>query len=122
MASVQSVTTRIPASTSNLGPGFDCLGVALRIYNLVAVSRSTKREPLAPIVAKAADLFFNRTKRGRFAFSCSAAEKIPRSRGLCSSATIRLGVLHGLNELARRPFDRLSISRLSDDFDGHPDT
>ncbi|PYL17160.1 MAG: homoserine kinase, partial [Verrucomicrobia bacterium] len=30
---MQSVTVRVPASTSNLGPGFDCLGVALRIYN-----------------------------------------------------------------------------------------
>src|SRR5260370_19462334 len=118
---MEKVTIRIPASTSNLGPGFDCLGVALRIYNLVAVARSTKREPLAPIVAKAADLFFNRTKRGRFAFSCSAAEKIPRSRGLGSSATIRLGVLHGLNELARRPLDRLSISRLCAELEGHPD-
>src|SRR6266581_3847811 len=103
MASVHSVTIRIPASTSNLGPGFDCLGVALRIYNLVAVSRTTKRELLAPIVARAADLFFKRTNCRRFAFSCSATEKIPRSRGLGSSATIRLGVLHGLNELARRP-------------------
>src|SRR5260370_36749492 len=121
MASVHSVTIRIPASTSNLGPGFDCLGVALRIYNLVAVSRSTKHESLAPIVARAADLFFKRTKRGRFAFSCSAAEKIPRSRGLGSSATIRLGVLHGLNELARRPLDRLSIFRLCAELEGHPD-
>src|SRR6266851_2459813 len=121
MASVHSVTIRIPGSTSNLGPGFDCLGVALRIYNLVAVSRTTKREPFAPIVAKVADLFFKRTKRGRFAFSCSAAEKIPRSRGLGSSATIRLGVLHGLNELARRPLDRLSIFRLCAELEGHPD-
>jgi homoserine kinase len=121
MASVHSVTIRIPASTSNLGPGFDCLGVALRIYNLVAVLRTTKREPFAPIVTKAADLFFKRTKRGRFAFSCSATEKIPRSRGLGSSATIRLGVLHGLNELARRPLDRLSIFRLCAELEGHPD-
>ena len=117
----QQVIVRIPASTSNLGPGFDCLGVALRIYNLVAVSRATKREPLAPIVAHAADLFFKRTKRRRFAFSCSATEKIPRSRGLGSSATIRLGVLHGLNELARRPLDRLSIFRLCAELEGHPD-
>src|SRR5262249_60019178 len=29
---MQQVTVRVPASTSNLGPGFDCLGVALRIY------------------------------------------------------------------------------------------
>src|SRR5260370_1964648 len=121
MASVHSVTIRIPASTSNLGPGFDCLGVALRIYNLVAVSRTTKRELLAPIVARAADLFFKRTNCRRFAFSCSATEKIPRSRGLGSSATIRLGVLHGLNELARRPLDRLSIFRLCAELEGHPD-
>src|SRR5207249_12204391 len=117
----QQVIVRITASTSNLGPGFDCLGVALRIYNLVAVSRATKREPLAPIVAHAADLFFKRTKRRRFAFSCSATEKIPRSRGLGSSATIRLGVLHGLNELARRPLDRLSIFQLCAELEGHPD-
>jgi homoserine kinase len=121
MASVHSVTIRIPASTSNLGPGFDCLGVALRIYNLVAVSRTTKREMLAPIVARAADLFFKRTNCRRFAFSCSTTEKIPRSRGLGSSATIRLGVLHGLNELARRPVDRLSIFRLCAELEGHPD-
>src|SRR5258708_16205747 len=121
MASVHSVTIRIPASTSNLGPGFDCLGVALRIYNLVAVSRTTKRELLAPIVARAADLFFKRTNCRRFPFSCSATERIPRSRGLGSSATIRLGVLHGLNELARRPLDRLSIFRLCAELEGHPD-
>jgi homoserine kinase len=117
----QQVTVRIPASTSNLGPGFDCLGVALRIYNLVTISRTTKRGPLAPIVANAADLFFKRTKRRRFTFSCAATEKVPRSRGLGSSATIRLGILHGLNELARRPLDRLSIFQLCAELEGHPD-
>jgi homoserine kinase len=121
MTSVQSVTIRVPASTSNLGPGFDCLGVALRIYNLVTISRATKRQPLAPIAAKAADLFFKRTKRRRFAFSCAAKEKIPRSRGLGSSATIRLGILHGLNELSGKPLDRLSIFRLCAELEGHPD-
>src|SRR5947209_2951108 len=106
---VKRITIRAPASTSNLGPGFDCLGVALRIYNLVTVSHAVKQESLAPIAAKAADLFFKQTNRKRFAFSCSTIEKIPRSRGLGSSATIRLGILHGLNELTQRPLDRLSI-------------
>jgi homoserine kinase len=115
------VTIRVPASTSNLGPGFDCLGVALRIYNFMTVSRATKHESLAPIAAKAADLFFKRTKQRRFAFCCSALEKIPRSRGLGSSATIRLGILHGLNELTDRPLDRLSIFRLCAELEGHPD-
>jgi len=118
---MESVTIRIPASTSNLGPGFDCLGVALRIYNSVTISRAAKQEYLAPIAAEAADLFFKRTKRRRFAFSCSATEKIPRSRGLGSSATIRLGILHGLNELTRQPLDRLSIFQLCAELEGHPD-
>src|ERR1700745_270387 len=109
---MQSVIVRIPASTSNLGPGFDFLGVALRIYNFVTVTRSTKREALPSIVTKAANLFFKRTKRQRFLFSCSAQETIPRSRGLGGSATIRLGILHGLNQLTGEPLDRLSIFRL----------
>ena len=118
---MEKITIRVPASTSNLGPGFDCLGVALRMYNLVTIARVAKQESLAPIAAKAADLFFKRTKRRRFAFSCAATEKIPRSRGLGSSAAIRLGVLHGLNELTRRPLDRLSIFQLCAQLEGHPD-
>src|ERR1700675_2977381 len=115
------VTIRVPASTSNLGPGFDCLGVALRIYNLVTISRAKEQETHAPIAAKAAEFFFKRTKCRRFAFSCSAIERVPRSRGLGSSATIRLGILHGLNELTRQPLDRLSIFQLCAELEGHPD-
>ncbi|HEX4637945.1 MAG TPA: homoserine kinase [Chthoniobacterales bacterium] len=117
----QQVTIRIPASTSNLGPGFDCLGVALRIYNSVTLRRVEAREKQEKIVAQAADLFFKRTKRQPFAFACSAKEKIPRCRGLGSSATIRLGILHGLNELSGRPLDRLSIFHLCAELEEHPD-
>jgi homoserine kinase len=117
----QQVTIRVPASTSNLGPGFDCLGVALRIYNSVTTGRANHRTRQEKIVAEAADLFFRRTKRPRFSFSCSAIEKVPRCRGLGSSATIRLGILHGLNELSARPLDRLSIFCLCAELEGHPD-
>ena len=131
---MQSVTVRVPASTSNLGPGFDCLGVALRIYNDVTIirgafDRQTRNnrgsrklsEPHPKIVAEAADLFFKQTRRRRFPFSCSVDEKIPRSRGLGSSATVRLGVLHALNRLAGKPLDRLSIFHLCARLEGHPD-
>jgi homoserine kinase len=125
--SMEQVTIRIPASTSNLGPGFDCLGVALRIYNSITVSRAKDRncqsgsDRQGKIVAEAAALFFKRTKRRRFSFSVSAKEKIPRCRGLGSSATVRLGILHGLNELTGRPLDRLSIFRLCAELEQHPD-
>jgi homoserine kinase len=117
----EKVTIQIPGSTSNLGPGFDCLGVALRIYNSVTLVRTKDRYRQEKIVAQATDLFFQRTKRKRFAFSCSAKENIPRCRGLGSSAAIRLGILHGLNELAGQPLDRLSIFRMCAELEGHPD-
>lgn len=117
----QSATIRVPASTSNLGPGFDCLGVALRIYNIVTISRSKERHPHEEVVAKAADRFFKQTKRRPFSFFCSGKERIPRCRGLGSSATVRLGILHGLNELAGRPLDRLSIFHLCAELEEHPD-
>ena len=118
---MEKVTIRIPASTSNLGPGFDCLGVALQIYNSITIRRAKDRQRQEKIVAQAADLFFKRTKHRPFAFSCSANEKIPRCRGLGSSATIRLGILHGFNELCRRRLDRLSIFRICAELESHPD-
>jgi len=49
---MQHVTVRVPASTSNLGPGFDCLGVALRIHNTVTVARGVSRQHLHPLGAR----------------------------------------------------------------------
>ena len=119
---MQEITVRVPASTSNLGPGFDCLGVALRIYNDVTVARRASRQHLHPrIVSDAADRFFKQSRRRAFPFSYSVTENIPRSRGLGSSATIRLGVLLALNRLSGNPLDRFTIFRLCAELEGHPD-
>jgi len=119
---MQQVTVRVPASTSNLGPGFDCLGVALRIYNSVTVTRGRLPEqPHPQIVSQAASRFFKQARRRAFPFSFSIAEKIPRSRGLGGSATIRLGILCALNQLSGDPLDRLTIFQLCADLEGHPD-
>jgi homoserine kinase len=119
---MQQVTVRVPASTSNLGPGFDCLGVALRIYNSVTVtSGRSPEQPHPQIVSQAAARFFKQARRHVFPFSSSVVEEIPRSRGLGSSATIRLGVLHGLNRLSGDPLDRFALFRLCAELEGHPD-
>jgi homoserine kinase len=117
---MHQVTVRVPASTSNLGPGFDCLGVALRLYNHVTVSRG-RRERIATMARTAGEAFFERADRKPFSFSCSITGDIPPSRGLGSSAAIRLGVLHGLNELANRPLQRREIFELCARLEGHPD-
>jgi homoserine kinase len=119
---MQQITVRVPASTSNLGPGFDCLGVALRIYNTVTMTLGAPREHVHPlIVSQAADRFFKQTHRRAFSFSCSMAEQIPRSRGLGSSATIRLAILVALNRLSGNPLERLTIFRLCAELEEHPD-
>jgi homoserine kinase len=119
---MQQITVRVPASTSNLGPGFDCLGIALRIYNTVTMTRGAPSQHVhPPIVSKAADRFFKQARRRAFLFSCSIQENIPRSRGLGSSATIRLGILIGLNQLTGNPLDQLTIFRLCAELEGHPD-
>jgi homoserine kinase len=119
---MQQVTVRVPASTSNLGPGYDCLGVALRLYNSVTVVRGKIPGTRHPrIVSDAAERFFKQARRRAFSFSCSIVEQIPRCRGLGSSATVRLGVLLGLNRLSGDPLDRFTLFRLCTDSEGHPD-
>jgi homoserine kinase len=119
---MEQITVRIPASTSNLGPGFDCLGVALRICNTITMIRSSSPRHFHPrIVCDAADRFFEKTHSRAFSFSCSIAEQIPRSRGLGGSATVRLGVLFALNRLSGNPLDKLKMFQLCAELEGHPD-
>ena len=119
---MQQVTVRVPASTSNLGPGYDCLGVALYLHNSVTVVRgNTPRSSHPQIVSDAAKRFFKQTGCRAFSFSCSIVERIPRCRGLGSSATVRLGILLGLNHLSGKPLDRLTVFRLCAELEGHPD-
>ena len=117
---MQRVTVRVPASTSNLGPGFDCLGVALRLYNSVTVARGAAHSA-PPIVDAVARLFFKQSGTKPFGFQCSVTDEVPRSRGLGSSATVRLGLLHALNRLAGEPLSRFSLFQLCAELEKHPD-
>ena len=117
---MQKVTVRVPASTSNLGPGFDCLGIALRLYNNVTISRRQGR-PADTMVRAAAAAFFDSSKNKPFPFSCAVSGDVPVCRGLGSSVTVRLGVINGLNELAERPLQRQEIFEICSRLEGHPD-
>lgn len=110
----------VPATSANLGPGFDALGVALRLYNTVTVRRTAKVAPDA-MADEAAAAFFAAAKKKAFEFEWSIRGDVPRSRGLGSSVTVRLGLLHGLNRLAGSPLDNESLYRLCAKLEGHPD-
>src|SRR5471030_216496 len=120
---VNSVKVRVPATTSNLGPGYDCLGVALQIYNVVTVRPSSRRRSAEehPMVAESAARFFAASMRRPFGFEWEIAGDVPVSRGLGSSVTLRLGIMAGLNALADGPLNRQTIFELCAQLEGHPD-
>ena len=119
-----SATARVPATSANLGPGYDAMGLALKIYNHVTVSklgRGASASPADPMIDGAAALFFRASKKKPFPFSWSIEGDVPRSRGLGSSVTVRLGILHGLNDLAGGPLEREALFDLCTELEGHPD-
>ena len=117
---MKTVTVEVPATTSNLGPGYDCLGAALSIYNRVTVGQEAGTAPFE-MAAEAAEAFFARAKREAFPFTCSIEGEVPMSRGLGSSVTLRLGVLTALNLLAGDPLSRTEIFEIGASLEGHPD-
>jgi len=126
-----SVTIRVPGSTSNCGSGFDTLGLALRIYNRLTVTRQAGAgapvpatagdAAVHPLIEAAAEVFFQQTGRTPFGFSYRVAGDVPPARGLGSSATVRTGLLAGLNALAGAGLSPRQLIELVTALEGHPD-
>jgi homoserine kinase len=124
--SCSRVQVRVPASTSNLGPGFDTLGLALRLYNTTTISRTESSSMPDGMIGETANAFFQRipgSKIQPFGFEARVEGEIPTSRGLGSSVTVRLGMLMGLAELVKdsTPVSHEQILNLLIQLEGHPD-
>lgn len=126
----QTVTVRVPASTSNCGAGFDTLGLAFRLYNRVTLVRAPAggAQPARPederaqaMVDAAAAAFFKATGAGTFGFSYRIEGDVPPARGLGSSVTVRAGIVAGLDALAGTKLARSHIVAIVTALEGHPD-
>lgn len=117
---MERTTIRVPATSANLGPGFDCLGVALDCHNFVSLTRGGTSAPHT-MADEAASTFFTAAGIPRFGFSWEITGDVPRSRGLGSSVTVRLGILHGLDALAGTALGADVLYRLCAQLEGHPD-
>jgi homoserine kinase len=120
------VQVRVPASTSNLGPGFDCLGLAVQLYNTTTITRIDGDSRPDGMIGETAAAFFQRAAGkpiAPFGFEARVEGDIPTSRGLGSSVTVRLGMLMGLAELVKdsNPVSREQILNLLIELEGHPD-
>jgi len=114
------VTIQIPATTANLGPGFDALGVALNLYNRITLGDPADQWN-DPFFEEAAAIFYRTSNKAPQAFEIEITGDVPRSRGLGSSVTVRLGIIAGLNEKHGNPLDDEMLFRLVTELEGHPD-
>jgi homoserine kinase len=128
------VRVRVPATSANLGPGFDALGVALRLYNTVEISLAERSEIVVTgegagalptdetNLVYAAALEVTRLAGGQgvqFALRCR--NTIPLRRGLGSSAAARVAGIVGANRLLGDPLDVRGILDLAYALEEHPD-
>ncbi len=144
MSSTHStVTVTVPATTANLGPGFDCFGAALTLYNhfrfsVVAPDPAFPDQKTLRIVVKGLEA--NRVMADESNLVYKAFAKfyahlgqspppvqieielgVPLARGLGSSATAIAGGLMGANHLAGKPLSQLQLVYLAIEMEKHPD-
>ncbi len=126
----RSVLVQAPASTSNCGPGFDTLSIALTLYNFVRV---TLRDDDRIVCVGGEDVSTRRmVEDAALGFAQSASVEVggfdyeiwgevPPARGLGSSSTIRAGIVAGLNALYGKPLDSEAMIRITTKLDNAPD-
>ena len=117
---MNEITIRVPATTANLGPGYDCLGVALKLYNYVTVARGEPAE-IHSMAVEAGGAFFAESGATPFQFTWRIEGDVPQSRGLGSSVTVRMGLLHGLNILSESALSAEALFEICAGLEGHPD-
>ena len=128
------VHVRVPASSANLGPGFDALGLALGLHNEIEAGESdritlTIKGEGAAQLATNEDNVVARAVRAAYAAAghpfrgCALAcvNRIPLARGLGSSAAAWVGGLVAGNALLGSPLDREALLVLAARAEGHPD-
>ena len=120
---------RTSASTSNLGPGFDCLGLALNIYNSfeVELSASDVLLNIDEAYNNEDNLFLKAYRKGidqlgindyiKVSFECD----VPVARGLGSSSTLIVGGLTAASILHNSALNKQKIFELASEMEGHPD-
>ena len=139
------VSVKVPASSSTIGPGFDCLGVALPLYNTITIeetvlpgtgieinmlSDSDTIDDLAfenipkdenNIVYKAVEMLYNSIGQVPSELKINIQSQIPIARGLGSSSSVIVGGLLAANKLLGEPADTTALLAIATEVEGHPD-
>lgn len=128
----------VPATTTNIGPGFDCLGAALSLRNHFTFTRL--ENSIEPVQISVSGLEAERVKTNETNLAYQAFSRlfqqlkqspplvkldirlgVPLARGLGSSATAIVGGLAGANALAGSPLSEAELVAIAVEMEGHPD-
>jgi homoserine kinase len=125
--SASRISVRVPATSANLGPGFDCLGLTLDLWGQLTFTASDRPAPATddPVLDMAARAFqrpfagLQRQPPPGLAITYDGA--VPVARGLGASAIARAAGLLAANAVLGDPLDREELLALGTDLEGHAD-
>lgn len=128
------VRVKVPATTANMGPGFDTLGMALDLYNYIEIIPTEKKievsieskklnvETKDNLIYQAIKKTYEKAGETCKGFSINVYKcDVPMSRGLGSSATCIVGGILGANELLGGKLTTEEMLEVANAMEGHPD-
>ncbi len=138
MPAVSTVTVSVPATTANLGSGFDCIGAALTLYNCFKFSYLEAGSAPLSMQVRGSEAHKVKTDESNLVYlafvkfyqhigqtpppvQIEIEMDVPLARGLGSSATAIVGGLVGANQLAGAPLSQTEVMELAIAMEGHPD-
>ena len=132
-----TIEVRAPATTANLGPGYDCLGMALDLWNRLTVTTldadsassvsvagegaGELEEDTANLTYRAMEFLFKEADSALPPVALQCENSIPLSRGMGSSAAAISSGLVAANALLDNPFNRNDLLEMAATIEGHPD-
>ncbi|MDZ8066320.1 MAG: homoserine kinase [Nostoc sp. DedQUE08] len=135
MSVVSTTTVSVPATTANLGPGFDCIGAALKLYNEFKFTRQeggltidvtgTEAQRVqtdeSNLLYQAFVKFYQHIEQTPPSVKIEIKLGVPLARGLGSSATAIVGGLVAANQLEGATLSQSQVMELAIAMEGHPD-
>ena len=130
------VRVKAPATTANMGPGYDCLGMALDVWNTIEVEVLDSGEPVVEVTGEGAgELGTGRDnlvyRSMEFLFQDAGQEMplvrircdnaIPLARGMGSSAAAIAGGLVAANAICSQDYTPNALLEMAATIEGHPD-
>lgn len=126
------IRVRVPATSANMGPGFDCMGIAVSSYNTFGFREIEKGLEFKGvndefcnednIIYQSMKLCF---KRGNYNYKgleiSILSQEVPISRGLGSSSSCIVAGLIGANEIMGNKFSKDEVLDMAVEIEGHPD-